>query len=68
MCNNWQSIETAPKDGTSIIVYRPVYDGDYIPEVGMDYWHKRLNCWGKSRENTPPAKWQPFPKPPKELE
>jgi hypothetical protein len=59
----WQPIDTAPKDGTDIIVYRPKFDGPYIPEVGTDYWHERLNCWGNSRSNTPPTHWQPFPKP-----
>jgi hypothetical protein len=63
--NDWQPIETAPKDGTDIIVYRPNFDSNYIPIVGVDYWSKRLNCWGKSRADTPPVKWQPMPKPPK---
>ena len=66
MHDKWLSMDTAPKDGTVIIVYRPVYDGTYIPKVGMDYWHKRLDCWAKSRENTPPVKWQHFPEPPEE--
>jgi hypothetical protein len=64
MSNEWQPIETAPKDGTPIIVYRPKFDGDYIPKVGEDYWHQRLKCWAKSRSDTPPVKWQHFPEPP----
>jgi hypothetical protein len=59
----WQPIGTAPRDGTDIIVYRPKFDGQYIPEVGTDYWHERLNCWGKSRPDTLPTHWQPFPQP-----
>jgi hypothetical protein len=60
----WQPIETAPKDGTKIIVYRPKADTGYIPHVGMDYWMKTSYgsyCWGKSRIDTKPTHWMPFP-------
>jgi len=66
----WQPIETAPKDGTDIIVYRPKFDGDYIPQVGVDWWMLPSKtgfyseCWAKSRKDCPPTHWQPLPKPP----
>lgn len=61
----WRSIETAPKDGTRIIVYRPVAN-DYIHHVGLDYFSKDLgNVWAKSNSSTPPTLWQPLPEPPK---
>ena len=60
----WQHINSAPKDGTRIIVYRPKFDKNYIPQVGMDYWHKQLNCWAKSRSDCQPTDWQPMPLPP----
>lgn len=61
----WRDISTAPKDGSKIIVYRPIHDGNYIPKVGIDYWFKN-RCWGKSRSDTQPTHWQPLPEPPKE--
>lgn len=63
----WQPIETAPRDGTNIIVYRPKFHGNYIPQVGTDYWMTKglfVPTWGKSRKDVPPTHWQPFPKPP----
>lgn len=65
---NWQPIKTAPKDGTNIIVYRPSFDGRYIPQVGMDWWFKTNSgdmTWAKSRPDTQPTHWMPFPEPPK---
>lgn len=62
----WQSMDTAPKDGTKIIVFRPVHDGDYIPMVGVDWWGTfgSVETWGKSRPDTQPVAWQPMPEPP----
>ena len=65
----WRSIETAPKDGTDIIVYRPRHDGTYIPKVGIDWWMTQRadygDCWAKSRKDCPPTHWMPFPESPK---
>lgn len=64
----WRPIESAPKDGTDIIVYRPKFDGDYIPQVGLDYWMTKgvlAPTWGKSRKDCPPTHWQPLPRAPK---
>lgn len=63
----WQPIKTAPKDGTVIIVYRPKFDGKYIPRVGTDIWGNfaGTDCWGGSRSDTPPTHWMPLPEPPK---
>jgi hypothetical protein len=67
MIGEWQPIETAPRDGTRIIVYRPKFDGNYIPQVGYDFWMTGSyysECWGKSRKDCPPTHWMPFPEPP----
>lgn len=68
--DGWQDISTAPRDGTHIIVFRPVYDGQYIPQVGVDYfkkWSAEPNgSWMKSRADCQPTHWMPFPQPPKE--
>lgn len=63
----WMPIDTAPRDGTDIIVYRPKFDGDYIPRVGTDYWMTNgvlAPTWGKSRKDCEPTHWMPFPDPP----
>jgi hypothetical protein len=63
---DWQPIATAPKDGSKIIVYRTMFDGDYIPQVGVDWWGTfgSRDTWAKSRPDTPPVMWQPMPEPP----
>lgn len=67
--SKWQPIATAPKDATDIIVYRPKFDGNYIPQVGVDWWSSQLNLgsggWAKSRKDVPPIYWMPLPEPPK---
>ena len=64
----WRRIESAPKDGTDIIVYRPhAVENENVPKVGVDYWSKRLgNCWAKSNDSKQPTHWMPLPTPPEE--
>lgn len=65
--NGWRTMESAPRDGTTIIVYRPIHDGDYIPMVGVDHIRMKppyKGVWGRSRTDTPPAAWMPLPPPP----
>lgn len=66
---NWQPIETAPQDGSCVIVYAaPYYDlpgfvtaARYHPDFG---W-----CVGELRIATHwMSHWMPFPDPPKEGE
>lgn len=55
----WRPIESAPKDGTDILVYRPTHDGCYIPIVGTDCF---LNGrWWRSNNETQPTLWMPLP-------
>jgi hypothetical protein len=63
----WQSIETAPKDGTRILVCR-YSSNPYIPKVGEDYWGDfgDKGGWGKSNPETIPTHWMPLPSPPEE--
>jgi len=63
----WQPIETAPKDGTLIIVYRPSGKSKNIPKVGTDYFGEiydgATKVWMKSSSGTEPTHWMPLPLP-----
>lgn len=59
---NWQPIETAPKDGTRILLFNSY-------QVRLGYWGgKRPACWkedsGRSLWGAPPTHWMPLPAPP----
>ena len=63
----WKPIESAPKDGTKVLVYRPIFVDRYITEIGIDWWDKwdgaPEGCWMKSRVDVQPTHWMPLPKP-----
>ena len=57
--DGWLPIESAPKDGTRILVWRKyeyAYDHDLI---GIDHW--RDGRWRFSRLQMQPTHWRPFP-------
>ena len=72
--NEWQPIETAPKDGTHII---GLFDG-WSDECVRVTWYnkksysklfgkitiKRLKGWQNGLNKVKPTHWMPLPKPP----
>lgn len=71
----WMPIETAPKDGTSVILFWPYitqdgfvssgqwFSGHYDVETGArgnGYWYS----WNVNSGATPPTHWMPLPPPP----
>jgi hypothetical protein len=72
---NWQPIETAPKDGTPVVVtnpesggiwiakYQPVYTSGYRPD--NPWFSLMLNThWHPNRwASLVPTQWQPLPEP-----
>ncbi len=63
--SNWQPIETAPKDGTLIIVGCP--GSPHLWDVGRWEKMKRVpDRWANSMGALPftPTHWQPIPEPP----
>jgi len=61
----WQPIETAPRDDTLVLVYRPREDADHPAHVGVDKWRVVSRCWYYSRRDQQPTHWMPLPDPPK---
>ena len=53
----WQPIETAPKDGSRVIVLRP--SANQFRRIGIDRWHNGL--WWESRPAEFPTHWMPLP-------
>lgn len=73
--NAWQPIETAPKDGSTVLVYPATWsnrtgstahwNGDTYAKNPRPYW-ERDDAFGRvmqSREK-PPTHWMPLPPPP----
>ena len=58
--SEWQPIETAPKDGTEILVYRQNY---LMQPIGVDKFNK-YGQWTYSDSNHNPTHWMPLPKSP----
>lgn len=57
--SEWHDIDTAPKDGTTILVWRPRESDDYPAHVGIDFWQQ--NAWWRSRRHQTPTHWMPLP-------
>jgi uncharacterized protein DUF551 len=70
----WQPIETAPKDGSNIMLYYPLEGLDKSWErIVFCYWSERENNWvwsGRAcrtfSRGFQPTHWMPLPEPPNE--
>lgn len=70
--SEWQSIETAPKDGTHVLLYGRCYGevyGEYDEDCAVvakfmhGAWHTTVgDCYSTT---VSPRLWQPLPEPPK---
>jgi hypothetical protein len=70
---SWQPIETAPRDGTRVLLWHPraLARGENVI-VGwwlIDDWWTSHNCWLNDRDpdsdfDLAPTHWQPLPSPP----
>lgn len=73
MSNNWQPIETAPKDGTAILLLSQlgVVSGRYYFKDGEQrYWQSEMGdvyFWGAT-SGAAITHWMPLPAPPQEGE
>ena len=61
--SDWQSIETAPKDGTMILIYEAdigwIYHSCWCKNSGIEWW-------GGTGLHQNFTHWMPLPKPPKQ--
>lgn len=59
----WEPIETAPKDGTDVLVFAPSLYGENKFQVAYCFYGQ---LWEYGYEGTPitPTHWMPLPKPP----
>ncbi len=74
--SKWQPIETAPKDKSLILVYRPAalkwgqidiatWDDDRYAKKPRPYWRSIIRIMGKlDMRAWEPTHWQPLPEPP----
>ena len=62
----WQPIETAPIDGTEVLVFGPKQDGVYLAAYKYGDWCV-AGPWddGWTELLSPPTHWMPLPEPPK---
>ena len=68
--SEWQPIETAPKDGTKILMYypQPNIGTRKAMAISIGAWHLKGAAWhregGKKIRYTLPTHWMPLPSPP----
>jgi len=58
----WQPIETAPKDGTSVLVYD---EGIIVISHWIGESDDMLGWWDNGIMDPSPTHWMPLPEPPK---
>ena len=58
----WQPIETAPKDGTRVLLWRRAIRDQPTPIMADGFWCE--TCWVWPYLLSEPTHWQPLPTPP----
>ncbi len=58
----WQPIETAPKDGTRVLLWRRAIRDQPTPIMADGFWCE--TCWVWPYILSEPTHWQPLPAPP----
>ncbi len=58
--DNWEPIETAPQDGTRVLIYERRYGTmEFARWIGAPHNH-----WGDGYKSWKPTHWMPLPEPP----
>ncbi len=73
--SEWQPIETAPRDGSDVLVFGGTYSSECIScefygvafnAVAIAWWDERSKTWnGGDLVTHNPTHWMPLPEPPK---
>lgn len=59
----WQTMETAPRDGTRVLCFAPPSSSEYLTaRLRVDWWHE--GGWWQMRPVQPYTHWRPLPAPP----
>ena len=64
--SDWQPIETAPMDGTEVLLFGDRFDSAYLCAFHDGEWKyagRYPDCWDGGIVN--PTHWMPLPAPPK---
>lgn len=69
MNNQWRLIESAPQDGTPILIFRPDgkrveiahYDKDQYAQKPKPYWRSNSNFGVIAERKNCPSHWMPIP-------
>jgi len=67
----WKTIDSAPKDGTSIICFAPgnrraQFFVDQVPVIRIDHHWDEARTFAKMRPENPYTHWTELPPPPKD--
>lgn len=57
----WQPIETAPRDETEVLLYAAA---GVFSDTGLGYWDGKMWSCGWNKEFRNPTHWMPLPTPP----
>ena len=65
MADEWRPIETAPEDGTSVLLWQPTHRGGYVVIAYFDLFYL---AWREEEEgiSLDPTHWRPLPEPPQQ--
>ena len=61
---DWQPIETAPKDGTQVLVFRRAAPVKRMYGIDCRHPSQYGGAWVYSRQREQPTHWMPLPSPP----
>lgn len=64
--DGWQPIETAPRDGTRVLLFAPATK-DRAAVVRNDYWWSQERAWAHMRPDHSYTHWRPLPAPPRDV-
>jgi hypothetical protein len=66
---NWQPIETAPKDSSSVILW-PYMDDWVNSQITVGYYRAEVPSWycEITEQLFDPTQWMPLPEPPEDIQ